>query len=268
VPFFDFSSLTLSSAFVLFVAAMLGGTLNAVAGGGSFLSFPSLYFTGVPPVNANATSTIALWPGSLAAVSAYRRELSRQSRGFVIWFGTISLIGGLLGAILLLRTPQSTFTQILPFLLLAATLLFAYGRTITRALRGIGNTREKRTTGNTIALSIVQLIVAVYGGYFGGGIGIMILAALGVMGMDDIHEMNALKTLFQSSINGVAVIAFILAGAIYWPQAIIMIVGAIVGGYGGASVARMLPTIYIRAFVIAVGTVMTLYFFGRAYGGF
>jgi uncharacterized membrane protein YfcA len=245
---------------------MLGGTLNSVAGGGSFLSFPSLYFTGVPPVNANATSTIALWPGSLASVSAYRKELARQSRGFVLWFGAISLIGGLLGAVLLLRTPQSTFTQILPFLLLAATLLFAFSRNITRALRGKGNAQTKRTLGNTLALSILQLITAIYGGYFGGGIGIMMLAVLGVMGMEDIHEMNCLKTLFQSSINGIAVITFILAGAIYWPQAVIMIVGAIVGGYGGASIARKLPQYYIRVFVILVGILMTLYFFAKGYG--
>jgi uncharacterized membrane protein YfcA len=262
----DFSSLTLGSAFVLFIAALLGGTLNSVAGGGSFLSFPSLYFTGVPPVNANATSTIALWPGSLAAVSAYRKELARQSRGFILWFGAISLIGGLLGAILLLKTPQSTFTQILPFLLLAATLLFAFSRNITRALRGKGDTTAKRTLGSTIALSALQLIIAIYGGYFGGGIGIMMLAALGIMGMEDIHEMNSLKTLFQTSINGVAVIYFILAGAIFWPQAVIMIVGAIVGGYGGASIARKLPQVYIRGFVIAVGTAMTIYFFGKDYG--
>lgn len=263
---FDFSSLTLGSALVLFIAALLGGTLNAVAGGGSFLSFPSLYFIGVPPVNANATSTIALWPGSVAALSAYRQELSRQSRSFIIWFGTISLIGGLLGAILLIRTPQSTFTQILPFLLLAATLLFAFSRNITRALRGKGNATAERTLGNTIALSALQLTIAIYGGYFGGGIGIMMLAALGIMGMDNIHEMNSLKTLFQTAINGVAVIYFILAGAIFWPQAVIMIAGAIIGGYGGASVARKLPQIYIRSFVIAVGTAMTIYFFGKAFG--
>ena len=263
----DFSAMTRGSAFLLFIAAVVGGTLNAVAGGGSFLTFPSLYFTGVPPVNANATSTVALWPGSIAALSAYRREIVRQSRGFILWVGTISLVGGLLGAVLLLKTPQSTFTQILPFLLLAATLLFAFSRTITRRLRGKRDPSARRSVGNVVAMSGLQLLIAIYGGYFGGGIGITILAALGILGMDDLHEMNSLKTLFQTAINGVAVGTFILAGAIYWPQAVIMIVGAIIGGYSGASIARKIPQRYIRAFVIVVGTTMSLYFFARAYAG-
>ena len=282
--------MTILQAFILFIAAILGGTLNSVAGGGSFIAFPALIFTGVPPINANATNTVALWPGSLASVSAYRKELAAQNRTLLFVLSSTSLVGGVLGAILLLRTPQTTFEQLIPYLLLLATLLFACSGPITAALRkskslatarvattpeeipGAFNERSGdplRSPGPALSwfalsgIALGQLVVAVYGGYFGGGIGILMLATLGLMGLENIHEMNALKTVLQSCINGVAVITFIIAGAVVWPQAILMVIGAIVGGFGGAYYARRIEQRWVRLFVICVGLGMTIYFFLR-----
>jgi uncharacterized membrane protein YfcA len=255
--------MTFLSGFVLFIAAMLGGALNSIAGGGSFITFPALFFSGVPPIQANATSTVALWPGSLASVSAYRREIAKQNRVVLLLLVSISLIGGILGAVLLLRTSQSTFVRLIPYLLLLATVLFAVSPFITTHLgKRAPLTKETHISWiRLLGISLLQLIIAIYGGYFGGGIGIMMLASLGIMGMENIHEMNGLKTVLQSCINGVAVITFIIAGAVYWPQAIVMILGAIVGGFSGASIARKLDQRIVRGFVILVGTVMTIYFF-------
>jgi uncharacterized membrane protein YfcA len=261
--------MTLTQAIILFIAAMLGGTLNAVAGGGSFISFPALILTGVPPIQANATSTVALWPGSVASVSAYRKELATLNRVVVLVLGITSLVGGVLGAILLLLTPQATFLGLVPYLLLLATLLFAFSPGITAMLRkrnamGQGIETKAPLSRRTLTIIVlVQFIIAVYGGYFGGGIGIMILASLGVLGMENIHEMNGLKTVLQTSINGVAVITFIIARAVFWLQALVMIAGAIVGGYGSAYFARKLDPRLVRGFVILVGVGMTIYFFLR-----
>jgi uncharacterized membrane protein YfcA len=269
--------MSLSNAILLFVIAIVGGTLNSVAGGGSFFTFPVLIFTGVPSIQANATSTVALWPGSVASIGAYRRELVGQDRILVITLVSSSLAGGVLGAILLLHTPQSIFNVILPYLLLIATLLFAFSGTITKTLRGRKVQRLKDalepgsdpgpvlTTGyfHYVVIALAQFVIAAYGGYFGGGIGILMLATLGIMGMENIHVMNALKTVLASCINGVAVITFVLARAVYWPQALVMIVGAIIGGYGGAYFARKIEQKWIRIFVIVVGFAMTLFFFVR-----
>ncbi len=255
--------MTLPTLLLLFVAALLGGALNSVAGGGSFLSFPSLVISGVPPINANATNTVALWPGSAASVGAYRRELAVQDRRFVVWMSLISLLGGVLGALLLLRTPQATFSRLVPYLLLLATLLFAFSRPLTTRLRARFSAEAKRSGLALAAAFAAQLLTAVYGGYFGGGIGILMLATLGLLGMDNIHEMNALKTVLASCINGVAVVTFVVAGVVVWPQALLMLTGATIGGYGCASLARKIDPRYVRGFVTVVGAVMTIYFFIR-----
>lgn len=309
--------MTLLQAIVLFIAAMLGGILNSVAGGGSFISFPALIFTGVPPINANATNTVALWPGSVASTGAYRKEIASQNRVIMLVLSITSLIGGTFGAILLLNTSQATFVRLIPYLLLLATLLFTFSGPIMTRLRTrkrSGNDdvssnpstasdtvpikvsskddvpKEQATTsanavspipvdkGNELSsrpqfirpswlalsgIALLQLIIATYGGYFGGGIGILMLASLGLMGMQNIHEMNGLKTFLTSFINGVAVIAFTIAGKVYWPQAILMVIGAIIGGYAGAYYARQLDPRLVRGFVILVGFGMTIYFFLR-----
>lgn len=246
---------------MLFFAALLSAGLNSVAGGGSFISFPALLFTGVPPINANAINTVAVCPGSIASLSAYRKELAAQNRKLLLVLAGASLIGGILGAQLLLNTPQATFVRLIPYLLLLATLLFIVSAPITARLRKYSNPKATLSWPLLLGLALIQLAIAIYGGYFGGGIGILILATLGLMGIENIHDMNAVKTFLATIINGVAALTFIFKGAVLWPQAIVMIIGAIIGGFGGAYYARQINPHLVRLFVIFVGCSMTLYFF-------
>ena len=246
----------------MFVAGGLGGALNSVAGGGSFIAFPALLFTGVPPIPANATNTIALWTAAAASGGAYRRRLD-VARSVLRPLLAASLVGGVAGALLLLKTPQQTFMRVLPWLTLGATLLFAFGRKLAGAR---GSIVEHEATGLALAgATLFQLAVAVYGGYFGGGMGIVMLAMLATLGMTDIHAMNALKSVMGFVINGVAVVTFIVARAVYWKQGLVMIVGGVLGGYLGAHYAQKIPQVWIRAFVVLVGAGMTVYFFWKAY---
>src|SRR5262249_56581912 len=241
---------------------MIGGALNAVAGGGSFIAFPALLFTGVPPVPANATNTVALWTGLAFSGGAFRHHLKVQ-RTILITLACVSLLGGIVGAILLLRTPAHTFMRILPWLMLAATLSFVAGPRLTN--RSNPRISESRGLRELLAAAFFQLMVGIYGGYFGGGMGIVILAMLTVFGMADIHEMNAFKIVLSSATNGIAVLIFIVKHAVFWPQAIIMICGAALGGYFGAHYSLRFPKLWVRWFVIAVGGGMTTYFLVRGY---
>ncbi len=253
--------MTFSIIILLFLAAIVGGTLNSVAGGGSFFTFPALIFAGVPSIPANATSTVALWPASVAGIGAYRRDLVGLNLRLLVSLIATSLIGGILGALLLLLTPPSIFELLLPYLLLMATLLFTFSNVLTKRLRMRRIEKSPLTTKQIVWISIAQFIIAIYGGYFGGGIGILMLAALALMGLEDIHVMNGLKSILATCINGVAVVTFIIAGIVHWPEAIVMIVGATIGGYGGAYLAHKIDKKWIRLFVIIVGFVTTLYFF-------
>ena len=246
---------------LLFVAAFTGGALNSVAGGGSFFSFPALLFTGLDAKIANATNTVALWPGSAAGVAAYREELNGM-RPEVRLLAPVSVVGGLAGALLLLITPSGVFTKLLPFLMLGATLLFAFSPRVTAYLRGRG-TRNESPAAARIRAIVLQGIISIYGGFFGGGIGILMLAALALMGMENIHKMNGLKTLLATLINGIAVFTFVLAGAIAWGPAMLMIVAAILGGYLGAALARKIDPKLVRTFVIVVGFALSAYLFVR-----
>ena len=241
---------------------MLGGALNAVAGGGSFVAFPALLFTGVPPIPANATNTVSLWTGVVASGGAFRERLD-VPRKVMIPLLITSFIGGVAGAILLLKTPAHTFLKVLPWLMLGATLLFIFGRKLSRGRAS--SIAHDATMAAIVGASLFELVVAVYGGYFGGGVGIVNLAMLAAIGMTDIHAMNALKSVLGSAINGVAVLVFIIKGAVYWPQAMVMIVGAIIGGYFGAKYSLQLPQKAVRVFVILVGLGMSAYFFAKAY---
>src|SRR5713226_5995008 len=255
-------SLNPQQAIFLFVASIVGGALNAVAGGGSFVAFPALLFVGVPPIPANATNTLALWTGVTASGGAYRNRLDVPMRVLLPLMVT-SLAGGIAGAVLLLRTPAHTFLRVLPWLMLGATLLFIFGKKLAGSRAS--SVGHDATTAAIVGASIFELGVAVYGGYFGGGVGIVNLAMLATVGMTDIHAMNALKSILGMAINGVAVLVFILRGAIYWPHGVVMIAGALVGGYFGAHYAQKLPQAWIRWFVILVGAGMTVYFFVQAY---
>ncbi len=254
--------LPVHTAIFLFVAGVLGGALNAVAGGGSFIAFPALLFSGVAPIAANATNTVALWVGVTASTGAYRKHLD-ISRRVMVPLTITSLIGGIAGAYLLLHTPAQTFLRVLPWLMGGATLLFVFGRRLSRGSTS-GVAHDASTRALTVAV-LFELVVAVYGGYFGGGVGILNLAMLAAIGMTDIHAMNALKVVLGGLINGIAVVTFIVAGAVAWKQGIVMILGALLGGYAGAHYAQKLPPVFIRAFVIVVGAGMTLYFFWKAY---
>jgi uncharacterized membrane protein YfcA len=254
--------MTIGQALALFCTAALGGMLNSVAGGGSFITFPTLLLTGVAAKAANATSTVALWPGSLASVRAYANALSVPRRLLALLV-SVSLVGGLVGAYVLLRIPQATFLHLVPYLLLVATVLFAFGGRITSALRKRTGTLALPSWASTVGIGVLQFVIAVYGGFFGGGIGILMLSGLALLGMENIHTMNAVKNLLATCINGVAVVAFIIAGLIVWPQALVMIVGAIIGGYSAAIYAQRLDPKLVRGFVIAVGCALTVYFFVR-----
>jgi len=249
--------LTISTAALLFVAAIIGGAINAVAGGGSFLCFPALLLAGIPPIAANATNTIALWPGSVASTVAYRRELRGMHRELVA-LGLASLAGAWAGAALLLRTSSRLFVLFIPWLLLFATLVFAFGGAIGRRL-----IRDARAPLGLAV--IVQSAIAVYGGYFGGGMGIMMLAVLSFLGMSELHRMNALKTVLATTINGVAVVVFIAAHAVAWTPGLIMVVGGVAGGYGGAAMARRVDPRTVRRLVLAIAWATTLYFFAKTY---
>jgi uncharacterized membrane protein YfcA len=254
--------LTLQVIIFLFVAGALGGALNSVAGGGSFIAFPALLFTGVPPIPANATNTIALWTGAAASGGAYRKRLDVPRRVLVPLL-TASLVGGVAGAFLLLKTPAHTFMRVLPWLTLGATLLFAFGKKIAGGRRSV--IEHESSNAALAGATLFQLCVGVYGGYFGGGMGIVMLAMLAALGMTDIHAMNALKSVMGFVINGVAVVTFVIAGAIYWRHGIVMIVGGIAGGYLGAHYAMKMPQAWIRWFVVLAGAGMTAYFFWKFY---
>ena len=246
----------------MFIAATLTGALNAIAGGGSFISFPALIFTGVPPIPANATNNVAAWTGLVASTRAYWSHLDVPKR-LLIPLVSVGIVGGTVGALLLLKTPARTFDHLLPWLLLGATLIFTFSpQLVGQQKSSIGH---NASTGRLAGAVGFLFAVSVYGGYFGGGVGIVLLALLAALGMTDIHAMNALKTLVSSAINGMALVMFVVARVIYWPQAVVMIFGSAIGGYFGAHYGRRLPQAVVRVFVIAVGSGMTIYFFLKTY---
>ena len=254
--------LHLGQAIFLLIAAGIAGALNAVAGGGSFISFPALLFIRIPAVAANATNTVALWPGLAASTLAYLKRLNAPLRVLVPLLVT-SIAGGWAGALLLLKTPQHTFLRLVPWLLLGGTLLFAFGNSI-RAIAGKNVIRDdlRHTSWRAIMVSsIAEFLVAVYGGYFGAGIGFVTLGMLAMLGMRDIHAMGAIRTLLAVAINAAAVLTFIVAGAVLWPQCAVMIAGSLAGGWFGAHYAQKADPRKVRGVVIGVGLAMSAYFF-------
>jgi uncharacterized membrane protein YfcA len=238
------------------MAAFCAGAMNSVAGGGTFFSFPALLAAGVPPIAANASNSVALWPASLSGAWAYRKELARYKR-YLIPMGIVSLLGGVGGGLLLLATQDATFSRLIPWLLLFATLLFTFSGTISGWLRAPDAGKPK---GSATALA-GQAVVSVYGGFFGAGMGIMMLASLAMAGHEDVHEINAIKNLLSAIIYSVTVLTFVTAGAVSWPYTIIMLATATLGGYWGASIARKIPAPWLRRFIIAVGFMLTVFYF-------
>ena len=241
---------------VVFVAAFVAGAINSVAGGGTLLTFPALVWVGLPSTLANATSTVALTPGSLGGLWGYRRDL-RGLPGQTYLLVIPSVIGGIIGAVLLEMTPTAVFDRIIPLLILFATVLFMLQEPVQRLIKTTGKAHAGSRNWLIGAL-LFQFFVSLYGGYFGAGIGILMLAAFGIMGFTDIHQMNGLKAFLALCINGVAALYFIWQGMVSWPHALVMSAGAIVGGIWGAGIARRIGPKGVRRIVIAVGFTMTL----------
>ena len=242
-----------------FGAAFLAGAINSVAGGGTLVSFPTLVWLGLNSVTANATSTVAIWPGTVGSAWGYRRELRKAEPRFRVLI-VPSLIGGITGALLLQWTPASVFDHLVPFLILFATLLFMAQETIQRLLK-TSNAGAHRSAKWLAGALFFQLAVGIYGGYFGAGIGILMLAALSIMGLTDIHEMNSLKVVFGGSINGIAAAYFIWAGMVQWTDVLVMAIAAILGGWGGAGTARRIGRTAVRRIVVGLGFVMAISLF-------
>jgi hypothetical protein len=242
-------------------AAFLAGLLNSVAGGGTLVTFPTLIWLGLNSVAANATSTVAIWPGTLGSVWGYRREL-RGIEPRLFWLLVPSVAGGLAGAWLLRYTKPAVFDRLIPYLLLFATMLFMVHDFVQRWLKTADAATQHRARWLLGAL-VFQFFVAVYGGYFGAAIGIFMLAALGLMGLTDLHQMNGLRVLLGGSINGVAVLYFVSNRMVYWPDVLLMAIGAIAGGYGGAGIARRMSARIVRRIVVVVGFGLALSFFVR-----
>ena len=255
------TSFSLLHAAVAFAAAFAAGAINSVAGGGTLISFPTLIWLGLNSVTANATNTVAIWPGSLGGMWGFRREL-RTAHSRLLALILPSLIGGLAGAWLLRYTPPALFDRLVPFLILFATLLFMVQEPVQRVFN-TANTAQHTSSRWLAGALIFQFFVGLYGGYFGAGIGILMLAALSILGLTDIHQMNGLKNLFALSINGVAAIYFIFYGMVYWPDALLMAVGAIAGGIGGSGLARKLGRTAVRRIVISIGFAMAISLFFR-----
>ncbi len=241
---------------LLFLAGVLGGALTAVAGGASFVTFPVIVLSGIGPVAANASSAVALWPASLASSWVYRNDIPRD-RKLLVTFAILSLLGGGIGSGLLLVTNDTTFAKLLPFLMLLAASVFTFGKRLARR-------KDGRLMSLPVA-SVLQLLISIYGGYFGGGMGILMLAVWTLMGMSDMHAMNGLKAMLGALLNAVAIVIFLVAGKVVFTATIPVLVGGLVGAYGAASLARKISSDKIRVFVLFLGWGMTAFFFYRSF---
>ena len=249
--------MTLLQIVVLAVAGFAAGTVNAIAGGGTFITFAALVFSGLPTLDANATSAVALTPANLASVAAYRTEVRSHFRE-MLPFSIIGLIGGGVGALLLIWLGDGGFRPLVPWLLMVATLLFAFSTQI-RAFAAPWS-QDQNKAAKFVAYG-VMMIVAIYGGFFGAGIGIMMLAALSIIADGDYHKANSTKILVSFLIQVVSAALLIAGNLVHWPQALVTIVASAIGGYYGVSLARIVPEKIIRAAVVAVGAVLTVIFF-------
>lgn len=241
--------------------SVLAGAANSIAGGGTLITFPALVGLGISPLVANATSTVALVPGSLSSMFGYRSAIA-NSRSWLVAFAMPSILGGIGGAWLLTITPEKQFAALVPFLVLGATVLFLAQRPMLAAVNKVRSTPVGEPKPGPLFFSI-QFLVAVYGGYFGAAAGIVMLAALGLMGLRDIHQMNGLKNWAAVCFNGVAAAIFIFAGLVDWPVALVMAVGAALGGWSAARIAQRIPREYVRGAVGVVGLVAAAWLFLR-----
>lgn len=258
------TELTFTFAVVLVITGIIAGISNAVAGGGTFFTFPALLASGLPPVVANASNSLAVWPGHVLALVGYRRELagySRAIRGSIV----VALIGGAAGAALLAAVGNDSFSKLIPPLILLATLLFAFGGKINDWLRMRSLSAE--FSQPKAVTRLFELLFAVYGGFFGAGLGVMLMAGLQMLGVKDPHANNALKNLLASVVNTVSVVVLIATGLIAWPHTALAFAGAVFGGLIGGHVARRIPAHALRRIIIGFGVFLTAYYFHKYYGG-
>jgi len=248
----------------LFTAGFLGGILNSIAGGGSFITFPALLFFGVPPISANATNTFASCAGYLSGAFAFRKDLYAH-KGELPLILLISLAGGIAGAWLLLQTPESIFRDIIPWLLLFATLLFIFGGKLNSTLNQFASYHQHASIIGRLLLVLLLLGICIYGGFFNAGLGIIVLSYLALAGYSNINTMNGLKLLVSSAISLIAIVLFIYSGVIAWQEGMSVLLGTLVGGYVAAHVSRKLSQKHIRSFIITVSCVITFYFFIDTY---
>ena len=241
---------------LLVLAGLMAGTMNAVAGGGSFVSFPIMVLVGLPPIAANATSTVALFPGTIASTWAYRHNFTAVAGIGLKVLLPLGLAGGLVGAILLLITPGGAFDLVIPWLLLLATLTFAGGRQL-------GDWLRRYVRIGRPALLMIQFLLSIYGGYFGGAVGLMMMAVWTLIDGSDFKALAATRTALVSAANGAAVLCFAVAGAVRWPEMLATMISAIAGGYYGARFALYLPPAMLRWFVVALSAIVTVAFFLR-----
>jgi len=244
----------------LVVASLIAGVMNAMAGGGSFLSFPAMLAVGVLPIQANATNTVALWPGQLTSVAALRDDMRRDLLPVIC---IASVLGGVSGAVLLLNTQQITFLHMVPWLLLVASLLFGISGPVSRWLRRRSAEPHMKKTPAIVPLFVVLLPVCFYIGYFGAGAGFLIMSVLALFGVEEMNELNSLKVLAACLSNLCAVLTFVLSGAVIWRYCLISMVFAGAGGYVGAQYARRMNANVLRTIVVLTGCVMAAYFFWR-----
>lgn len=252
-------TLDLFNIALVVVAGFTAGLVNAIAGGGTFFSFPALIFAGVPPVSANATNSVALWPASLAGAWAYRGELRQYGRALVP-LALIAVCGGVAGGLTLIAIREAVFEQLIPWLLLFATLLFAASRRIAAHTARLRTQKPSGVVGLGLR-GLAYFGVAVYGGFFGAGMGILLLAALSMDGFENIHEVNAMKNLLSAAVYSVSVVTFIVAGVISWKAMAVMLVGTTLGGFYGAQLSRLIPAAMLRWLVIAVGLTLSAVYF-------
>src|SRR5258705_1566323 len=248
---FEFLPMHLFPWLLMLCAAFAAGAINSIAGGGTLLTFPVLIWLGLDPKVANATSTVALWPGLFGGLFGYRKELENSST-FLTRLGSISVIGGALGAWLLIWTPSPTFARLVPFLILFATILFMTQGTINRRLR-LGSIIENPTNLWWLGAIVFQFFSAIYGGYFGAGNGILMLAAMGLLGLHELHRANGIKNFLGICINSVAVLSFSLKHLVVWPDALLMACAATMGGFFGAEMAVRVGQVWVRRGIVVIG---------------
>lgn len=252
--------MTFTQGCLVFLASLSSGALNSVAGGGGLIIFPALLITGMSPVIANATSTVASLPGLVAGVKAYQSDL-RDTERLCVVFGSVSLMGGIMGALLLLWIPGAMLQQLVPYLLLFATLLFTFSDSLIAWSPIVLSPAEQDTGSSLRKAALLQFLVAIYGGFYGLGISFLLLAVLKMLGLERIHQINGLKVLLMGCINIVATVTFVFARVIDWNQAFFIMLGTTIGGYAGAYYARSLDPQLIRCLIIVTGFIMTSYFF-------